>query len=89
MIPAPHSPDRNARVIPHDTITSAGNPRVREAARLRDSDARRDLAGVSRLVGVEAAVFVLGDDRGGQIPDLAFGLDLLQTLEVGKRVIER
>lgn len=29
-------------MIPHDTITSAGNPRVREAARLRDADARRE-----------------------------------------------
>jgi TrmH family RNA methyltransferase len=29
-------------MIPHDTITSAANPRVREAARLRDSDARRE-----------------------------------------------
>ena len=28
-------------MIPHDTITSAANPRVREAARLRDADARR------------------------------------------------
>ncbi len=29
-------------MIPHDTITSAANPRVREAARLRDADARRE-----------------------------------------------
>jgi len=29
-------------MIPHDSITSAANPRVREAARLRDSDARRE-----------------------------------------------
>jgi TrmH family RNA methyltransferase len=29
-------------MIPHDTITSASNPRVREAARLRDADARRE-----------------------------------------------
>jgi TrmH family RNA methyltransferase len=29
-------------VILHDTISSAGNPRVREAARLRDADARRE-----------------------------------------------
>jgi TrmH family RNA methyltransferase len=29
-------------MIPHDTITSAANPRVRQAARLRDADARRD-----------------------------------------------
>ena len=28
-------------MIPHDTITSSTNPRVREAARLRDADARR------------------------------------------------
>lgn len=28
-------------MIPHDTITSAANPRVRQAARLRDADARR------------------------------------------------
>jgi len=29
-------------MIPHDTITSAANPRVRQAARLRDADARRE-----------------------------------------------
>jgi len=29
-------------MIPHDTITSATNPRVRQAARLRDADARRE-----------------------------------------------
>ena len=29
-------------MIPHDTITSAANPRVREAARLRDADTRRE-----------------------------------------------
>ena len=29
-------------MIPHDTITSVANPRVREAARLRDADARRE-----------------------------------------------
>ena len=29
-------------MIPHDTITSAANPRVREAARLRDADGRRE-----------------------------------------------
>ena len=29
-------------MIPHDTITSAANPRVREAARLRDADVRRE-----------------------------------------------
>jgi TrmH family RNA methyltransferase len=29
-------------MIHHDTITSAANPRVREAARLRDADARRE-----------------------------------------------
>jgi TrmH family RNA methyltransferase len=29
-------------MIPHDTITSAANPRVREAARLRNADARRE-----------------------------------------------
>ena len=29
-------------MIPHDTITSAANPRVREAARLRDANARRE-----------------------------------------------
>ena len=29
-------------MIPHDTITSAANPRVRHAARLRDADARRE-----------------------------------------------
>jgi len=28
-------------MIPHDTITSAANPRLRQAARLRDADARR------------------------------------------------
>jgi TrmH family RNA methyltransferase len=30
------------QMIPHDTITSAANPRVREAARLRDADTRRE-----------------------------------------------
>jgi TrmH family RNA methyltransferase len=29
-------------MIPHDTITSAANPRVRETARLRDADTRRE-----------------------------------------------
>jgi TrmH family RNA methyltransferase len=29
-------------MIPHDTITSSANPRVRQAARLRDADARRE-----------------------------------------------
>jgi TrmH family RNA methyltransferase len=29
-------------MIPHDTVTSAANPRVREAARLRDADVRRE-----------------------------------------------
>jgi TrmH family RNA methyltransferase len=29
-------------MIPYDTITSAANPRVRQAARLRDADARRE-----------------------------------------------
>jgi TrmH family RNA methyltransferase len=29
-------------MIPHDTITSAANPRVRQATRLRDADARRE-----------------------------------------------
>ena len=29
-------------MIPHDTITSAANPKVRQAARLRDADARRE-----------------------------------------------
>jgi len=29
-------------MIPHDTITSSANPRIREAARLRDADARRE-----------------------------------------------
>ena len=29
-------------MIPHDTIISAANPRVRDAARLRDADARRE-----------------------------------------------
>jgi TrmH family RNA methyltransferase len=29
-------------MIPHDTITSAANPRVRQAARLRDADTRRE-----------------------------------------------
>ena len=29
-------------MIPHDTITSPANPRVRQAARLRDADARRE-----------------------------------------------
>ena len=29
-------------MIPHDTITSASNPRVRQAARLRDADTRRE-----------------------------------------------
>ena len=29
-------------MIPHDTITSAANPRVRQAAALRDADARRE-----------------------------------------------
>jgi len=35
-------PTRSERMIPHDTITSAANPRVRETARLRDADTRRE-----------------------------------------------
>lgn len=35
-------PTRSKRMIPHDTITSAANPRVRETARLRDADTRRE-----------------------------------------------
>lgn len=35
-------PTRSEQMIPHDTITSAANPRVRETARLRDADTRRE-----------------------------------------------
>mgnify|MGYP003339047464 FL=1 len=40
-MPAAAQTDRTA-MLPHDTITSAANPRVRHAARLRDADARRE-----------------------------------------------
>ena len=37
-------------MIPHDTITSAANPRVRETARLRDADTRR-VSGLTLIDG--------------------------------------
>jgi TrmH family RNA methyltransferase len=43
-------PTRSERMIPHDTITSAANPRVRETARLRDADTRR-VSGLTLIDG--------------------------------------
>jgi len=74
-------------MIPHDTITSASNPRVRQAARLRDADARREsgltlVDGRRELARAAAAgveiveVFLAADavdelSRDGWIRDLA------------------
>ena len=74
-------------MIPHDTITSTSNPRVRQAARLRDADARRETGltlvdgrrELSRAAAADvevvevflAAAAVADISRDGWIDDLA------------------